>query len=98
MSNDEGPEFQALARLEETIQALTEELTHWRRRAHQAEADRPNLSGDGSLVDGRARVRELEGENQELRHRIEHAKNRVTELMTRLRFLEEQMITGDSRR
>jgi chromosome segregation ATPase len=98
VSNDERSEFRALARLEDTIQALTEELSHWRRRAHQAEADRPNLSSDGSLVDGRARIMEVEGENQELRHRVEHAKNRATELRARLRFLEEQIATGDGRR
>ena len=98
MSNGERPEFQALDQLEEAIRQISDELATWRRRAHTAESDRVDLSGDGDIVAARARVVALEGENKELRHRVEHAHRRVKELLTRLQFLEEQAAATEGRR
>ncbi len=98
MSNAERVDFQALEQLEAAIKRVTEELATWRRRAHKAESDRVDLSGDGDIVDARARIVELEGENKALHNRVMHTRRRVTELLTRLRFLEEQTATGEARR
>ncbi len=98
MSNAEKPEFQALERLESAIREVSDELATWRRRAHKAESGRVDLSGDGDIVDARARIVHLEGENKDLRGRAQHARHRVAELLTRLRFLEEQTAVEEARR
>ncbi len=98
MSNAEKPEFQALERLETAIREVSEELATWRRRAHKAESDRIDLSGDGDIVEARGRIVDLERENKDLHGRVQHARRRVTELLTRLRFLEEQTAVEEARR
>ncbi len=98
MSNAEKPEFQALERLESAIREVSDELATWRWRAHKAESGRVDLSGDGDIVDARARIVQLEGENKDLRSRAQHARLRVAELLTRLRFLEEQTAVEEARR
>ncbi len=98
MSNVERPEFRALEQLEAAIKQLSDELAVWRRRAHKAESDQVDLSGDGDFVGARARILQLEDENKELRSRVQHTRGRVTELLTRLRFLEEQTAAGGTRR
>ena len=98
MANAEKPEFQALEQLESTIREVSEELAMWRRRAHQAESDHVDLSGNGDIVDARARIVQLEGENKDLLGRVQHARHRVTELLGRLRFLEEQTAAEEARR
>jgi uncharacterized protein involved in exopolysaccharide biosynthesis len=98
VSNAEKPEFQALEQLESAIREVSDELAMWRRRAHKAESGRVDLSGDGDIVDARARIVHLEGENKDLRGRAQHARRRVTELLTRLRFLEEQTAPEEARR
>ena len=98
MSNAERVDFQALKQLEGAIEQVTEELATWRRRAHKAESDRVDLSGDGDIVDARARIIDLEGENKDLLKRVQQTRHRITELLTRLRFLEEQTATGEARR
>ena len=90
-SNGEKPEFRALEELEDAVRQMSAELAAWRKRAHAAESGVPD--SDSAAV--RARVVELEGENEELRHRIQHAQNRVTDLLMRLQFLEEQAASGD---
>ncbi len=98
MSNTEKPEFQALGQLEAAIREMSDELATWRRRAHKAESERIDLSGDGDIVDARARIVDLEGENKALRGRVQHVRRRVAELLTRLRFLEEQTAAEEARR
>ena len=98
MSNGERPEFHALERLDGVLQQVSDELAVWRRRAHKAESERVELSGDSDIVAARARIVELEHENKELLGRVRHARRRVTELLTRLRFLEEQTATGEVHR
>lgn len=89
MSND-GPEFTALGELEGVLVHLSEELASWRRRALKAE-QRPELGVATDVVGARERVVELEDENQELRERLDSARQRVVDLLSRLQFLEEQV-------
>ncbi len=91
MSNEERPEFQALEELREVLSALTSELAAWRRRALTAEAEQAQLQLDPDLVGNRERVVALEAENEELKRRLEATHARVSELIGRLRFLEEQV-------
>ncbi len=90
MSNAERPEFQALDQLEETVRLVTAELAGWRRRAQKAETDRPGR-GDGAPDSGAQQPSlALEKENKQLKVRLQTARSRVSELLMRLRFLEEQ--------
>jgi chromosome segregation ATPase len=98
VSNAERVDSQALEQLEAAIEQVTEELATWRRRAHKAESDRVDLSGDGDIVDARARILELEGENRDLHNRVKQTRRRVADVLTRLRFLEEQTAAGGPRR
>ncbi len=90
MSAD-SPEFRALAELETVIRHLTGELASWRRRALKAEAQRAELGEDHDAVAARERILDLQGRNGELEARLAAARDRVEQLMVRLRFLEEQI-------
>ncbi len=92
-SNGERPEFRALEELEEAVRQVSEELAGWRKRAHKAEGSVAGPGGAGDLVSARERVVELESENENLRHLIQQTRTRVTGLLTRMRFLEEQTAT-----
>ena len=93
MSYEEKPEFQALQQLEATVNQVTEELASWRRRAKAAEA----VNGDGEDDQDGNRELKLEGENEELRERLDHVRERIVDLLARLRFLEEQTLSTDGR-
>lgn len=82
MYDGERADLRALDQLEAVLRELGEELATWRARALKAEPSRG--SGGGS------RSSELESENRQLRGRLEAARTRVQELVTRLAFLEEQ--------
>ena len=98
MSNGDRPEFRALGELEEAVRQVSDELAIWRQRAHKAEGGAGGPGGTGALVSARERVVDLEGENKELRRLIQQARTRVTDLLTRLRFLEEQATSEVGRR
>ena len=83
MYDGERADLRALDQLEAVLRELGEEMATWRARALKAE---PSRSGGG----GGARSSELESENRQLRGRLEAARVRVQELVTRLAFLEEQ--------
>ena len=88
-SAGERPDLDALHELEEVLRHLSEELSAWRRRALTAEArvsDHSRASGG----DGQFRLRDLEEANRILEQRLEAARLRVTELVGRLDFLEQQ--------
>ena len=91
MSNEERPEFQALEELRDVLTALSSELSAWRRRALTAEAEQTQLQLDSDLVASRERMVALQSENAELKQRLDTAHGRVSELIARLRFLEEQV-------
>ena len=90
-SAGERPDLDALRELEEVLRHLSDELATWRRRALTAEsrvADRSRFEegSDG----GAARLRELEERNRSLEQRLDTARARVSELLGRLGFLEQQ--------
>jgi len=82
----------ALDHLEVVVRELGEELAGWRVRALKAEADVKGTPARGSRGDGESRggSLEIEAENRVLRQRIDTARARVAELVSRLTFLEEQ--------
>lgn len=85
MYDGERADLRALDQLEAVMRELGEELATWRARGLKAE---PGRGGGGS--GGGSRSPELESENRQLRGRLEAARTRVQELVTRLAFLEEQ--------
>jgi len=98
VSNEERPEFVALEELRETLQALAGELAAWRRRALAAEAEQAQFHLESDIVASRERLVKLESENTDLKLRLETAHARVTDLVGRLRFLEEQIATEEQAR
>ncbi|HVH68582.1 MAG TPA: hypothetical protein VM716_12005 [Gemmatimonadales bacterium] len=89
--------------LETILRHVADELALWRARASKAEADLKEIGGRGGGGGGggasgvakldpetRARVADLEQENKALRLRVEAARGRVHDLLSRLSFLEEQ--------
>lgn len=81
----------ALDQLEAILREVAEELTAWRARAMKAEtevkAGSRSGGGAGHVVAPRP---EVEAENRVLRQRVEAARVRVHDLLSRLTFLEEQ--------
>ncbi len=96
MSNGERPEIHALNQLEDVLAHVTDELASWRRRALKADGQRADL-GDYDVVTARERVTELERENGELHERLDQARQRVEGLLSRLRFIEEQVTVEEQR-
>ena len=95
----ERADGQVLDQLETILRHVAEELTGWRTRALKAEADlkESGAKGGGGGTGGakldleaRGRVADLEQENKTLRQRVEAARLRVHDLLSRLTFLEEQ--------
>lgn len=82
MYDGERADLRALDQLEAVLRELGEELATWRSRGLKAE---PGRGGGGG-----SRSSEMESENRQLRGRLEAARTRVQELVTRLAFLEEQ--------
>jgi predicted nuclease with TOPRIM domain len=73
-------------------------LAAWRRRALKAESEQTELGLGQNVVANREQIAALESENSEMQQRLESAKGRVEELMTRLRFLEEQVAAEEQGR
>jgi len=84
----------ALEQLEIVLRHVMDELTTWHTRALKAESGAPGAGGGaggaGGAGGGGTRGTELEQENKQLRQRIEAAGRRVSELLSRLTFLEDQ--------
>jgi predicted nucleic acid-binding Zn-ribbon protein len=102
VSNPEGraehADRQALQALETAVGQALERLEEFRARARVAESQRAELGellrrftddeGEATLL--LSRLRALEGENQELRGRLEKGREGVERLLARIRFLEGQ--------
>ena len=95
----ERADGQVLDQLETILRHVAEELTGWRTRALKAEADLKESGAKGGGggagaakldLEARGRVADLEQENKTLRQRVEAARLRVHDLLSRLTFLEEQ--------
>jgi hypothetical protein len=84
-----------LDQLETILRLVADELAGWRARALKAEGDLKESGGRGGAAgkldpETRGRVSDLEQENKTLRQRVEAARIRVQDLLSRLTFLEEQ--------
>src|SRR5213593_145708 len=84
-----------LDQLETILRHVADELALWRARTVKAEAELKESSGRGGSAakpdaETRNRVADLEQENKTLRQRVEAARGRVHDLLSRLTFLEEQ--------
>lgn len=96
----ERADAEVLDQLEAILRHVADELATWRSRALKAEGDlkegggRAGAGGGGGVakpdLELRGRAAELEQENKQLRLRVEAAKGRVQDLVSRLAFLEEQ--------
>jgi predicted nucleic acid-binding Zn-ribbon protein len=97
-SSYERPDAPELARVEDLVRALAEEVTAWRKRCQRAEAELAEVKSRGGTLAGpellqvRQRIVDLEGENQDLRRRITEARTRLATLRGRLVFLEDREV------
>lgn len=96
----ERPDFRALDELEQLLRHVGEELAAWRRRSLKAEAELQDYKARGTgpagpeLLQARQRVIDLEMDNQQLRQRIEAARERVATIESRLTFLSQDREDG----
>ena len=91
----ERADAQVLDQLETILRHVADELAIWRARAVKAEGELKEAAGgrSGSTkpdAESRGRVTDTEQENKALRQRVEAARVRVHDLLSRLTFLEEQ--------
>jgi chromosome segregation ATPase len=94
-SADERPDVEALRELEDVLRHLAQELASWRRRALTAEGRIAEAAREGG--EGVPRLREVEEANQALEQRLGAARARLSELISRLDFLEVQALNSESR-
>lgn len=98
-SSYERPDGAALARVEQLVGTLAEELGAWRKRAQRAESELAELKARGGTLAGpelsqvRQRIVDLERENQDLRQRVTAAREQLAALSARLVFLEDRAVT-----
>jgi len=92
MYGGERADAVALDVLELVVRELGEELAGWRTRALKAEGELKTRGAPRAAPDGEVggSSLELEAENRALQQRIDVARTRVAELVSRLSFLEEQ--------
>ncbi|HMC54985.1 MAG TPA: hypothetical protein VKH19_07440 [Gemmatimonadaceae bacterium] len=93
MSDNEPADLHAFHELELLVRNLGEELSTFRRRALAAESQLKDAGHDvpaSGVAEGGGRG-DLAVENRELRRRVEHAEERVRQLMDRVRFLRQQI-------
>lgn len=93
----ERADSRALDQLESILRQVADELAGWRARALKAEADAKPGAARGAAPAAprpdpelRNRIADLESENKGLRLRVDAARARVNDLLSRLTFLEEQ--------
>ena len=92
----ERADAQVVDQLETILRHVADELATWRARALKAEGELKESGARGGSTSAkpdpetRGRVLDLEQENKTLRQRVEAARLRVHDLLSRLTFLEEQ--------
>ncbi len=100
--NYQRPDLAALTELEALLKHATEEAAGWRRRSLKAEAevtqlrDEAGALGGPELREARQRVVALEVENEEMRRRVESARQKVAVLVERLAFLGRETVSEAS--
>ncbi len=92
-SAGERPDLDALYELESVLRHLSEELASWRRRALTAEG-RVTDHSRSSGAEGQHRQRDLEEANRLLEQRLDAARAKLSDLVGRLEFLEQQAPVG----
>lgn len=101
MSDSELPDQVAFRELDGLVRNLGDELAAMRRRALLAEARIKELesAGDGSPVQPKLaeRITKLERENEQLRERLDKAKERSKVMLDRVHFLRQQAQTRGER-
>jgi hypothetical protein len=95
-SADERPELEALRELEDVLRHLAQELAAWRRRALTAEGRIADQAREGD-EEGAPRLQGLEEANRALEQRLGAARARLSELISRLDFLEVQALGSEPR-
>lgn len=94
-AHPESPASLAFGELEHLVRNLGEELSVFRKRAHQAEARLKSLgSSPGGDASAEERMTELQEENARLRARIEEAAERTRATLERVRFVRQQHAIG----
>jgi hypothetical protein len=83
--------------LEEVLRHLSDELSAWRRRALSAESRVADQSAPMDKTERAHRLRELEEEKRTLEQRLDAARVRLSELVGRLDFLEQQAHNTEAR-
>jgi len=98
MSANEPADLRAFRELESLVHSLGDELTTFRRRALAAEAQLKESGREVTPAGAGGAHADVAAENRELRGRVEHAEQRVRQLMERVRFLRQQiqLTTGAS--
>ncbi len=90
-SDNERPDEEAFAELQQLVRHLGDELAGFRRRALQAEARVKAIDASSGTARGTPeRLDRLELENADLRKRLEAARTRTRQLLDRVRFLRQQ--------
>lgn len=110
MSDSARPDIAAFRELEQLIRALGDEMAAWRRRAHEAESRLKEAEARlarQSASDSQpapaappapAASSALKRENEELRQRLEAARQRTKQLLDRVHFLRQQHELGGAER
>ena len=92
------PDRHAITELERLIETLEAELVYWRERGQRAEQDAVPVKGKGhqshELHQARQRIAALETENRALQQRIVAARERIEQLRSRMRFVEDHEAEG----
>lgn len=91
VSDNERPDEEAFAELQQLVRHLGDELAGFRRRALQAEARVKAIdASSGSARVTPERLDRLELENADLKKRLEAGRTRTRQLLDRVRFLRQQ--------
>ena len=93
MSDSERPDLAAFHELEGLVRGLGAEMGALRRRAQQAEArtrELERVKDPPTLAQIDDRVAALERQNDELRARLDAARQRTLRLLDRMRFIRQQ--------
>jgi predicted nuclease with TOPRIM domain len=91
MSARERPELAAFRELETLVRNLGEQVSVYRHRAAQAEAQLKEHAAAPARGRGAERIATLESENGRLRTRLSRAEDRVKRMLERVRFLRQQV-------
>jgi len=100
VSNPARPDIAAFEELQFLIYQVGEELSGFRKRAHQAEQRLKTIATGApgaSSLGAEERVAQLEAENARLRQRLADAEAQTTKMLDQVRFMRQQhVLEGES--